>query len=145
MFPEIGLAFLEHQSDPDFFEAEPADIIEHSDESYSVSIDDKEYSVVVKTNHSVEINGSSVKSANEQPSHAAQAGPGSIINAPLGGNIFKVITQEGQSLEPDSTVLILEAMKMETEIKSPKAGVVTKIFVKPGDSVKPGDPLFEIA
>ena len=145
MFPEIGLAFLEHQSDPDFFEAEPADIIEHSDESYSVSIDDKEYSVVVKSNHSVEINGSSVKSANEQPSHAAQAGPGSIINAPLGGNIFKVITQEGQSLEPDSTVLILEAMKMETEIKSPKAGVVTKIFVKPGDSVKPGDPLFEIA
>ena len=145
MFPEIGLAFLEHQSDPDFFEAEPADIIEHSDESYSVSIDDKEYSVVVKTNHSVEINGSLVKSANEQPSHAAQAGPGSIINAPLGGNIFKVITQEGQSLEPDSTVLILEAMKMETEIKSPKAGVVTKIFVKPGDSVKPGDPLFEIA
>jgi oxaloacetate decarboxylase alpha subunit len=145
MFPEIGLAFLEHQSDPDFFEAEPADIIEHSDESYLVSIDDKEYSVVVKTNHSVEINGSSVKSANEQPSHAAQAGPGSIINAPLGGNIFKVITQEGQSLEPDSTVLILEAMKMETEIKSPKAGVVTKIFVKPGDSVKPGDPLFEIA
>ena len=145
MFPEIGLAFLEHQSDPDFFEAEPADIIEHSDESYSVSIDDKEYSVVVKSNHSVEINGSSVKSANEQPSHAAQAGPGSIINAPLGGNIFKVITQEGQSLEPDSTVLILEAMKMETEIKSPKAGVLTKIFVKPGDSVKPGDPLFEIA
>ena len=145
MFPEIGLAFLEHQSDPDFFEAEPADIIEHSDESYLVSIDDKEYSVVVKSNHSVEINGSSVKSANEQPSHATQAGPGSIINAPLGGNIFKVITQEGQSLEPDSTVLILEAMKMETEIKSPKAGVVTKIFVKPGDSVKPGDPLFEIA
>ena len=145
MFPEIGLAFLEHQSDPDFFEAEPADIIEHSDESYLVSIDDKEYSVVVKSNHSVEINGSLVKSANEQPSHAAQAGPGSIINAPLGGNIFKVITQEGQSLEPDSTVLILEAMKMETEIKSPKAGVVTKIFVKPGDSVKPGDPLFEIA
>ena len=145
MFPEIGLAFLEHQSDPDFFETEPADILEQSDSSYLVSIDDKEYSVVVKSNNSVEINGSSVKSTNEQPSHAAQAGSGSIINAPLGGNIFKLIAQEGQSLEPDSTVLILEAMKMETEIKSPAAGVVTKIFVKPGDSVKPGDPLFEIA
>ena len=145
MFPEIGLAFLEHQSDPDFFETEPADILEQADSSYLVSIDDKEYSVVVKSNNSVEINGSSVKSTNEQPSHAAQAGPGSIINAPLGGNIFKLIAQEGQSLEPDATVLILEAMKMETEIKSPAAGVVTKIFVKPGDSVKPGDPLFEIA
>mgnify|MGYP001285983447 FL=1 len=145
MFPEIGLAFLEHQSDPDFFETEPADILEQADSSYLVSIDDKEYSVVVKSNNSVEINGSSVKSKNEQPSHAAQAGSGSIINAPLGGNIFKLIAQEGQSLEPDSTVLILEAMKMETEIKSPGAGVVAKIFVKPGDSVKPGDPLFEIA
>ncbi|MDC1360821.1 sodium-extruding oxaloacetate decarboxylase subunit alpha [Gammaproteobacteria bacterium] len=145
MFPEIGLAFFEHQSDPDFFETEPADILEQADSSYLVSIDDKEYSVVVKSNNSVEINGSSVKSTNEQPSHAAQAGSGSIINAPLGGNIFKLIAQEGQSLEPDSTVLILEAMKMETEIKSPGAGVVTKIFVKPGDAVKPGDPLFEIA
>ncbi|MDA9763714.1 sodium-extruding oxaloacetate decarboxylase subunit alpha [Gammaproteobacteria bacterium] len=145
MFPEIGLAFLEHQSDPDFFETEPADILEQADSSYLVSIDDKEYSVVVKSNNSVEINGSSVKSTNEQPSHTAQAGLGSIINAPLGGNIFKLIAQEGQSLEPDATVLILEAMKMETEIKSPAAGVVTKIFVKPGDSVKPGDPLFEIA
>jgi len=145
MFPEIGLAFLEHQSDPDFFETEPADILEQADSSYIVSIDDKEYSVVVKSNNSVEINGSSVKSANEQPFHSAQAGSGSIINAPLGGNIFKLIAQEGQSLEPDATVLILEAMKMETEIKSPAAGVVTKIFVKPGDSVKPGDPLFEIA
>ena len=145
MFPEIGLAFLEHQSDPDFFETEPADILEQADSSYLVSIDDKEYSVVVKSNNSVEINGSSVKSTNEQPSHAAQAGSGSIINAPLGGNIFKLIAQEGQSLEPDATVLILEAMKMETEIKSPGAGVVAKIFVKPGDAVKPGDPLFEIA
>lgn len=145
MFPEIGLAFLEHQSDPDFFETEPADILEQADSSYLVSIDDKEYSVVVKSNNSVEINRSSVKSTNEQPSHSAQAGSGSTINAPLGGNIFKLIAQEGQSLEPDATVLILEAMKMETEIKSPAAGVVTKIFVKPGDSVKPGDPLFEIA
>ena len=145
MFPEIGLVFLEHQSDLDFFETEPADIFEQADSSYLVSIDDKEYSVVVKSNNSVEINGSSVKSTNEQPSHSAQAGSGSTINAPLGGNIFKLIAQEGQSLEPDATVLILEAMKMETEIKSPAAGVVTKIFVKPGDSVKPGDPLFEIA
>ena len=63
----------------------------------------------------------------------------------MGGNIFKVIAQEGQSIDHDATVLILEAMKMETEIKSPESGVVTKIFVKSGDSVKPGDPLFEIA
>ena len=145
MFPEIGLAFLEHQSDPSFFETEPAEIIDQSDNAYLVSVDSKEYSVTVKSDNSIEINGSSSTSSDEKLSHAAQVGSGSIINAPLGGNIFKVIAQEGDSIDPDATVLILEAMKMETEIKSPGAGVITKIFVKSGDSVKPGDPLFEIA
>jgi len=145
MFPEIGLAFLEHQSDPEFFEAEPAEIIERSDQSYLVSIDHQEYSVTVKPDHSIDINGSSKKSGNEELSPLAQVGLGSIISAPLGGNIFKVIAQAGQSLEADATVLILEAMKMETEIKTPRVGIVTKIFVQSGDSVKPGDPLFEIA
>jgi|TARA_B110000967_G_scaffold202594_1_gene241722 oxaloacetate decarboxylase alpha subunit len=145
MFPEIGLAFFEHQSDSEFFEAEPAGIIEKSDQSYLVSIDHQEYSVTVKSDHSIDINGSSKKSGNEELSPLAQVGQGLIISAPLGGNIFKVIAQAGQSLEADATVLILEAMKMETEIKSPRVGTVTKIFVQSGDSVKPGDPLFEIA
>ena len=145
MFPEIGLAFFEHQSDSEFFEAEPAGIIEKSDQSYLVSIDHQEYSVTVKSDHSIDINGSSKKSGNEELSPLAQVGQGLIISAPLGGNIFKVIAQAGQSLEADATVLILEAMKMETEIKSPRVGTVTKIFAQSGDSVKPGDPLFEIA
>ncbi|MDA9048966.1 sodium-extruding oxaloacetate decarboxylase subunit alpha [Gammaproteobacteria bacterium] len=144
MFPEIGLAFLQNQSDLDFFEVEPAEITEKSDQSYLVAIDGKEYSVTVKSNNSIEINGSSSTSHQQNLASTAQIGVGSIISAPLGGNIFKLIAQEGQALEPDATVLILEAMKMETEIKSPGAGVVSKIFVKPGDSVKPGDPLFEI-
>ena len=144
MFPEIGLAFLQNQSDPNFFEVEPAEITEKSDQSYLVAIDGKEYSVTVKSNNSIEINGSSSTSHQQNLASTAQIGVGSIISAPLGGNIFKLIAQEGQALEPDATVLILEAMKMETEIKSPGAGVVSKIFVNPGDSVKPGDPLFEI-
>jgi len=144
MFPEIGLAFLQNQSDPNFFEVEPAEITEKSDQSYLVAIDGKEYSVTVKSNNSIEINGSSSTSHQQNLASTAQIGAESIISAPLGGNIFKLIAQEGQALEPDATVLILEAMKMETEIKSPGAGVVSKIFVKPGDSVKPGDPLFEI-
>ena len=47
-------------------------------------------------------------------------------------------------VEADATILILEAMKMETEIKAPSAGIIARIFVKPGDTVKPGTPLFEI-
>ena len=143
MFPEIGLNFLENVDNPEYFESEPLDITELSDSSYLVTVDDQEYSVTLKADNSVTINdGSQVNQVTSSPS--VQAGTGEAILAPLGGNIFRVIVSEGESVAADSIILILEAMKMETEIKAPFAGVVGKIFVKPGDAVKPGTPLFEI-
>ena len=143
MFPEIGLNFLENVDNPDYFESEPLDIVELTDSSYLVTVDDQEYSVTLKADSTVTINdGSQVNQV--APTSYIQTGSGEVIAAPLGGNIFRVIITEGESVDADSTILILEAMKMETEIKAPSAGVVAKIFVKPGDSVKPGTPLFEI-
>ena len=143
MFPEIGLNFLENAENPDYFEPEPLDIVELTDSSYLVTVDDQEYSVTLKADSTVTINdGSQVNQV--APTSSIQTGSGEVIAAPLGGNIFRVIITEGESVDADSTILILEAMKMETEIKAPSAGVVGKIFVKPGDSVKPGTPLFEI-
>jgi oxaloacetate decarboxylase alpha subunit len=143
MFPEIGINFLENINTPDFFESEPLEINEITDSSYLVTVDDQEYSVTLKADNSVSINGNS-QTQEVSPSIASAVGAGKVIEAPLGGNIFRTMVSEGESVEADSTVLILEAMKMETEIKSPSAGVIVKIFVKPGDSVKPGTPLFEI-
>jgi oxaloacetate decarboxylase alpha subunit len=143
MFPEIGLNFLENVDNPDYFESEPLDIVELTDSSYLVTVDDQEYSVTLKADSTVTINdGSQVNQV--APTSYIQTGSGEVIAAPLGGNIFRVIITEGESVDADSTILILEAMKMETEIKAPSAGIVGKIFVKPGDSVKPGTPLFEI-
>ncbi|MDA9633822.1 sodium-extruding oxaloacetate decarboxylase subunit alpha [Pseudomonadota bacterium] len=143
MFPEIGLNFLENADNPDYFESEPIDIVELTDSSYLVTVDDQEYSVTLKADNSVTINdGAQVNQVIPTPS--VQASTGEVIAAPLGGNIFRVIISEGESVDADSTILILEAMKMETEIKAPSAGVIGNIFVKPGDSVKPGTPLFEI-
>ena len=143
MFPEIGMNFLANVDNPDYFEPEPLDIHELTDSSYLVSVDDKEYSVTLKADNSVIINdGSQVNKVNSSP--LVEAGLGTIIEAPLGGNIFRTIASEGDSVEADTTILILEAMKMETEIKAPSAGIISKIFVKPGDIVKPGNPLFEI-
>jgi len=144
MFPEIGLNFLENINTPDFFESEPLEINEITDSSYLVTVDDQEYSVTLKADNSVTINGNS-QIQEISPSITSAVGAGKVIEAPLGGNIFRTMVSEGESVEADSTVLILEAMKMETEIKSPSAGVIGKIFVKPGDSVKPGTPLFEIS
>ena len=144
MFPEIGLNFLENINTPDYFESEPLEINEITDSSYLVTVDDQEYSVTLKVDNSVTINGNS-QIQEVSPSITSAVGAGKVIEAPLGGNIFRTMVSEGESVEADSTVLILEAMKMETEIKSPSAGVIGKIFVKPGDSVKPGTPLFEIS
>ena len=144
MFPEIGLNFLENINTPDYFESEPLEINEITDSSYLVTVDDQEYSVTLKADNSVTINGNS-QTQEVSPSIISTVGAGKVIEAPLGGNIFRTMVSEGESVEADSTVLILEAMKMETEIKSPSAGVIGKIFVKPGDSVKPGTPLFEIS
>ena len=144
MFPEIGLNFLENINTPNYFESEPLEINEITDSSYLVTVDDQEYSVTLKADNSVTINGNS-QIQEVSPSITSAVGAGTVIEAPLGGNIFRTMVSEGESVEADSTVLILEAMKMETEIKSPSAGVIGKIFVKPGDSVKPGTPLFEIS
>ena len=143
MFPEIGLNFIENSDNPDYFESEPLDITQLTDSSYLVTVEDQEYSVTLKADNSVTINdGSQINQVVSNPS--IEAGAGEVIAAPLGGNIFRIIIAEGESVDADSTILILEAMKMETEIKAPSAGVVGKIFVKPGDMVKPGTPLFEI-
>ncbi len=66
------------------------------------------------------------------------------INSPLAGNIWKVLVNEGQSIIEGDVLIILEAMKMETEIRSPVSGVVSKLFVKEASAVKVGDLLIEV-
>ena len=74
----------------------------------------------------------------------APAGAGEPQLAPLAGNIFKVMVQPGQAVEADELVIILEAMKMETEIRAFKAGTVGVVNVKVGDMVAVGDSLLTI-
>ena len=146
MFPEIGMTFLENKDNSSFFESEPSDITQISDESYVVTVDDQEYAVNVKANDSIEINGMS-KSKSVTPElieNGNSSSNGTVVEAPLGGNIFRILSKEGEKINLDSAVLILEAMKMETEIKAPISGSISRIFVNPGSSVQPGDPLFEI-
>jgi oxaloacetate decarboxylase alpha subunit len=144
MFPEIGLAFLNNIDNPEFFETEPMDVNQLNDSSYIVSIDGSDYSVTLKEDNSVSINDGLAPKPIAKTETTDNVGSGQIIEAPLGGNIFRAIASRGDVVEADSIVLILEAMKMETEIKAPIAGTITEIFVKPGDTVKPGNPLFAI-
>ena len=57
------------------------------------------------------------------------------------GTIVKVFVEEGQEISADQPVCLLEAMKMESEIRARKGGVVSEILVQAGETVRSGDPL----
>ncbi len=66
---------------------------------------------------------------------------GEPVKAMLPGVITKIIVREGEKVKKGDTLFILEAMKMENEVKSPKDGIVKQITVKEGERVEVGDIL----
>ena len=80
-----------------------------------------------------------------QPAAQPSTNEGVAVKAPLSGNIWKIMVSQGQSVNEGDVLLILEAMKMETQIVAEHDGTVTSINVKPGDTVKVGDTLVSIA
>ncbi len=73
-------------------------------------------------------------------SRRSSAGEGAVV-APMQGTIVKVLVEEGAEVAADEPLCILEAMKMESEIRAPKAGTISKVLVSAGGTVKSGDPL----
>ncbi len=74
--------------------------------------------------------------------------PGATTNAlvaPIAGTVVTVVTEEGATVKAGDTMLVLEAMKMETEVTAPRGGTVARITVAVGDAVQGGDVLLEWA
>jgi methylmalonyl-CoA carboxyltransferase small subunit len=67
------------------------------------------------------------------------------VQAPLSGTVARVLVEEGQDIEEGDVVVVLEAMKMETEITAPRGGTVSAVLVSAGDSVSGGQTLVEVA
>ena len=144
MFPEIGLQFLKNINNPEFFEEEPLSFKSRGSEGYSVNVNGEEYVISINPLGEIEFAdgvAANTPATNAQPISTSNAQP---INAQLGGNIFKVLCKVGDVIALDQTVLILEAMKMETEVKSPFAGTITSIDIKEGDAVTPGQLLLTV-
>ena len=66
-----------------------------------------------------------------------------VCRSPVSGIVIKTVAKEGQSLQSGETVMVLEAMKMETTIAAPGAVKIAKLLVKEGDSVQSGQALVE--
>jgi biotin carboxyl carrier protein len=71
---------------------------------------------------------------------ADDKGPKKLL-APMPGKIVRVLVAEQAEVEAGQGILVVEAMKMQNELKSPKKGIVQKLAVKDGDNVNPGDVL----
>lgn len=145
LFPEIGLKFLENKNNKEFFEKSPTQITEEKEGFYKIVIDDTDYLVKYsKTNDPEIINGDHKFTKDQNIEDKVSLQEGLIITAPLAGNIFKIEKKVGDKINQDETVVVLEAMKMETTIKTPSKGTIKKIFIKDGDKVQPGEALFEV-
>lgn len=152
LFPQIGLKFLENRGDAAAFEPMPTgkELLAreaNTPEVYTVEVNGKSF--VVQVNEGGDIEGikpiGSESGVAPAAASAPSVGKGEPQPAPLAGNIFKVLVQPGQAVQEGDLVLILEAMKMETEIRAFKAGTVSSVSVKVGDAVSVGDCLLTIA
>ncbi|HRA05541.1 MAG TPA: biotin/lipoyl-binding protein [Propionicimonas sp.] len=75
---------------------------------------------------------------------SVQAASANAVVAPLAGSVARVLVEEGEEIEAGQVLLVLEAMKMETEITAPKAGIVARILVEKGTPVQAGEGLIEL-
>ncbi|MEP5567439.1 MAG: sodium-extruding oxaloacetate decarboxylase subunit alpha [Halioglobus sp.] len=155
LFPQIGLKFLENRGNPDAFEpapdaasaAAPATAAAASTANdagvYTVKVNGASYVVEVAEGGDVSAVTPSVASA--APASTGPASATESLNAPLAGNIFSVNVSVGDTVASGDVVIILEAMKMETEVRATRDGTVASVDVKVGDTVAVGDSLISIS
>jgi len=151
LFPQIGLKFLKNRDNPAAFEPVPTGneantvLSDSGDEVYTVTVEGQSYTVTV--NNGGDLTGIISLSGNtdtENSSVNPPAGNAHPVPAPLAGNIVKILVKSGQRVNAGDKILILEAMKMETDVTAPCAGEIQSINIREGDSVAVGDLLTSI-
>lgn len=154
LFPQPALKFFRNRNNPSAFEPVPTgkeDSVavstkpatatrppaQEKDGVYTVEVDGKAY--VVKVKAGGEVTG--IAAAAEHSQRSEPRSEGYDISAPLSGSVHKLMVSEGDEVADGDVLMVLEAMKMETEIRSNRAGVVQTMHVDEGESVNAGDVL----
>ena len=154
LFPQVGLKFLANRNNADAFEPTPTletvkfeneklTTPQSGSETYTVNVNNQDYVVVVNEGGVL----AHYESASINESNTTAAAPSitaTTVSAPLAGTIWKVEVNVGQTVQEGEVILILEAMKMETQIVAEKKGIITSLSVKPGDAVQVGDHLVSL-
>ena len=158
LFPQIAWKFLENRNNPAAFEPAPTgneSAVENKPVSkaapsasgsavYTVELEGKAFVVKVSEGGDISHVATTAPQATPQVAPAPATG-GTPVTAPMAGNIWKVVATEGQTVAAGDVLFILEAMKMETEVKAAQAGTVRGICVKAGDAVAVGDTVMTLA
>ncbi len=170
MFPKVALKFFETRNDPTVTEkaralaAKPKSTngststtvasAPSGPANYTVNVNGKAYSVEVVPAGSAPTAPAptatpAAPAAAPQPATSSTApatptGSGNILEAKLPGTIVSIKVQVGSAISEGDTVLVIEAMKMETEVKSTFTGTIQTIHVQEGNNVSAGDPLVTI-
>jgi len=110
---------------------------------YTITVNGKSYAVNVTDGASAPVPAAHPTQAPAQT--AAHSQSAEELNAPLAGTVWKIHAKPGQVVSEGDVVLILEAMKMETEIRASKSGTIQHILINEGDAVEVGEALLTIA
>ncbi|ENM5933833.1 sodium-extruding oxaloacetate decarboxylase subunit alpha [Vibrio mimicus] len=158
LFPQVGLKFLKNRHNPDAFEPapgkEPAPVAAPVPaaaqtaagiETYSVKVDGVVYDVEVGPQGQLTSVVPAAQKAAPQAVVATNSQSAEAVAAPLAGTIFKIEVEQGTEVAEGDVLIVLEAMKMETEIRAARDGVVHELHVKEGDSVRVGASLLSLA
>ena len=155
LFPQVGIQFLENRDNPDFFEPVPKEETsspanEKNEGVYTVSFKGQSYTVSVSDGGTITSMGASSDESSsnsgdsQEESNIPLANGKEDVSAPLSGTIWKILVSPNQAVKKGDTLVILEAMKMETEIKATRSGVVLNVSVKESDSVTVGQLLLSL-
>ncbi len=162
LFPQVGTKFLKNRGNPDAFEPAPGletDTPTKSTisaaatnpaaelgrvESYRVSVNGTQYDVVVGPGDADISQITPLANAAASAPVTAASGNSVEIKAPLAGSIIEVLVTVGDKVSDGDPVIMVEAMKMETEIRANNSGTVQSIDVKQGDSIQSDQLLMTI-
>jgi len=107
---------------------------------YTITVNNRPYNVTVSEAAGIQAAplAAAVPTADSSPTG------GTEVEAPTPGNVVKILVEVGSEVVTDQPLVILEAMKMESEIKSPCGGKILAVHISAGDTVQSSDPLFTI-
>jgi oxaloacetate decarboxylase alpha subunit len=156
LFAQVGWKFLANRGNPAAFEAAPdaqaaatanapqptlANVgnstTQPQTETYTVNVDGRNFSVIVGANNAA----LTIQPAAVATNAALIASSGAVVESPMAGNILKILVDVGSIVAEGDVVVVMEAMKMETEVRSKTAGIVSTVNIKEGSAVAGGDVL----